>query len=149
MDGDGFIEYQRENLYGLFHQSWKDGLKIYIQPPIAMVEIQGYYYLTYKEFGLEEKAENLKKKFNEQFWTEDQNYFALALDGKKEQVKVITSNPGHLLFTGILDDDKIEKVVRRLFKDDMWTPYGIRTHSSRDPRFDPESYHQGSIWPHG
>ena len=75
-----------------------------------MVEIQGYYYLTYKEFGLEEKAENLKKKFNEQFWMEDQNYFALALDGKKEQVKVITSNPGHLLFTGILDDDKIEKV---------------------------------------
>lgn len=148
VDGDEFIEYQRKNPYGLFSQGWKDGLQIYIQPPVAIVEAQGYYYLAYKKFGLEEKAENLKKKFNEQFWMPEQGYFALALDGQKEQVKVVTSNPGHLLFTGILDDDKVEKVVRRLFEDDMWTPYGIRTHSSKDPEFNPESYHQGSIWPH-
>lgn len=148
LDKDGFIENQRKNPHGLFHQGWKDGLKIYIQPPIAMVEVQGYYYLVYKKFGLEEKAQNLRQKFNEQFWMEDQGYFALALDGTKEQIKVITSNPGHCLFTGIVDDDKVEKVVRRLFASDLFTPYGIRTHSSEDPGFNPESYHQGSIWPH-
>jgi glycogen debranching enzyme len=148
VDGDGFIEYQRKNPRGLFHQGWKDGLEIYIQPPIAIVEVQGYYYLVYQEFGLEKKAKNLKKKVNEQFWMPEQNYFALALDGRKEQVKVITSNPGQLLFTGILDDDKVEKVVKRLFEADIWTPYGIRTHSSKDPNFGFENYHQGPVWPH-
>jgi len=148
LDKDGFIEYQRKNSYGLLHQSWKDGLEISILPPIAMVEVQGYYYLAYQEFGFKERAENLKKKFNKEFWMPEQNYFALALNGKKEQVKIITSNPGHLLFTGIIEDDKIEKVVKRLFEEDMWTPYGIRTQSANEPNFDPESYHQGSIWPH-
>lgn len=163
LDGDSFIENQRKNPYGLFHQDWKDMLQIYIQPPIATVGAQGYYYLVYKKIGkiaeellgdsglkesLEKKAETLKEKFNQEFWMEGQNYFALAIDGKKEQVKIVTSNPGHCLFTGIIENDRVERVVRRLFEEDMWTPYGIRTHSLKDPDFDPRSYHQGSIWPH-
>ena len=77
-----------------------------------------------------------------------ERFFALALNGKKEQVKLITSNPGHCLFTGIVSDDKRDQLVRRLFQDDLWTPYGIRTHSTVSPGFDPRSYQRGSIWPH-
>ena len=148
LDDDSFIESYRKNPFGSLHQGWKDGLTLYIRQPIAMVEVQGYYYCVYREFGLEEKAQELKEKFNEQFWMPQQNYFALALDEVKKQIKIITSNPGHLLFTGILDNDKVEKVVKRLFEEDLWTPYGIRTHSSKDSRFDSKSYHQGSVWPH-
>ena len=97
---------------------------------------------------LKERARNLKEKFNQEFWMEDRKFFALALDGDKKQVKKITSNPGHLLFTGIIEEDKIDFVIKRLFEDDMWTTYGIRTHSSLEEDFDPLSYHLGSVWPH-
>ncbi|MCD6177943.1 hypothetical protein J7K03_01620 [bacterium] len=163
-DGDLFIEYERQNPKGLFHQGWKDNFSdhLRIKPPVALVEIQGYQYLAFIEmaeiFGrfkereiqhfLLERAKKLKEKFNRDFWMEDKKYFALALDGKKKQRKAITSNAGHLLFTGICDKDKEKLIVERLFAKDMWTPFGIRTHSSREPDFDPFSYHQGSIWPH-
>ena len=78
----------------------------------------------------------------------DKRYFVLGLDGKKRQRKAITSNPGHLLFTGICDKEKEKIIVKRLFEKDLWTPYGIRTHSSLEPDFDPKSYHLGSVWPH-
>ncbi len=163
IDKDPFIETKRKNPLGLFHQSWKDGLKIFIKPPIAMVEVQGYYYKAYLEIAnlsrrvmhdknfarkLEKKAEKLKKEFNKKFWMKKEKFYALALSGKKKQIQFITSNPGHLLFTGIMDDDKEKKVVERLFKDDMLTPFGIRTESENSPNFNPESYHHGSIWPH-
>lgn len=162
-DKDPFIETKRKNPAGLFHQSWKDRLEIHINPPIAMVEVQGYYYKAFlgvanlsrkvmhdKKFAkkLEHKAEKLKKEFNKKFWMKEEKYFALALSGRKKQIKFITSNPGHLLFTGILDEDKEVKVIERLFQDDMLTPYGIRTESENSPNFNPESYHHGSIWPH-
>ena len=163
-DGDLFIEYERQNPKGLFHQGWKDNFSdhLRIKPPVALVEVQGYQYLAFIEmaeiFGrfkereiqhfLLERAKKLKEKFNRDFWMEDKKYFALALDGKKKQRKAITSNAGHLLFTGICDKDKEKLIVERLFAKDMWTPFGIRTHSSREPDFDPFSYHQGSIWPH-
>lgn len=163
IDHDCFIEYQRKSRHGLAHQGWKDGLLIDIEPPVAIVEAQGYYYAAYREIALlahevmrdvhakiwyEKEAAILKQKFNAAFWMSEQGFFALALDGKKRQVPIITSNPGHLLFTGIVDRDKEAKLVKRLFSDDLWTPYGIRTHSVKDPDFDPVSYHQGSIWPH-
>ncbi|MBI2042244.1 MAG: hypothetical protein HYT21_00615 [Candidatus Nealsonbacteria bacterium] len=163
VDADCFIEYRRKNRHALLHQGWKDGLQMSISQPVAMVEVQGYYYLAYLEIAalagevmqdrhakawLEEKAASLKEKFNAAFWVEEREFFALALDGQKEQVATITSNPGHLLFTGIVDYEKEVKIVRRLFADDMWTPYGIRTHSASDHCFDAASYHQGSIWPH-
>jgi len=97
---------------------------------------------------LQDRAEKLKEEFNKKFWMSEKNYFALALDGKKEQKKVITSNPGHLLFTGLVDKEKIDLVIKRLFKEDLWTPFGIRTLSTLESDFDPESYHLGSVWPH-
>jgi len=163
-DKDSFLEYQRKNPKGLFHQGWKDSLvdHLKIEPPVATVEVQGYQYLALKEVSqlaeikgdfdlskrLNERAEELKKEFNEKFWMAEKNYFALALDGKKQQKKTITSNPGHLLFTGILEEGKVKLVVKKLFEKDLWTPFGIRTHSTLEPDFNPKSYHLGSIWPH-
>lgn len=177
-DKDYFIEYKRNNPKGLFHQGWKDGFNdhLRIEAPVAIVEAQGYQYLALKEISdlaeikkdfdlvkkLRERAEILKKEFNKKFWMESmdlssslsglkpsyEKYFALALDGKKKQRKAITSNPGHLLFTGIVEDNKVNFIVKRLFQEDLWTPFGIRTHSTKEPDFDPKSYHLGSVWPH-
>lgn len=164
-DGDGYIEYQRMNPHGLFHQGWRDGCEdhLKIKPPVAIVEAQGYVYAAYHSLAYisqrlgknnnligeaMERARKLKKNFNQDFWMEEEKFFALALDGEKKQKKVVSSNPGHLLFTGIIDDSKVDYVVERLFQPDLWTPYGIRTHSMKAPDFDPYSYHLGSIWPH-
>ena len=164
-DGDSYIEYQRMNPYGLFHQGWRDGIEdhLKIKPPVAIVEVQGYVYAAYhslvyiaqkldKDGNLIKevtgRAKELKKKFNRDFWMEEEKYFALALDGEKKQRKAVSSNPGHLLFTKIIDEDKVDYVVKRLFQPDLWTPYGIRNHSTKEPDFNPYSYHLGSVWPH-
>jgi len=163
-DKDYFLEYQRKNPKGLFHQGWKDGFEdhLKIEPPVAIVEAQGYQYLALKEISeiakikkdfdlskkLEERAKNLKIEFNKKFWMEDLKYFALALNGEKAQKKAICSNPGHLLFTEIIDEEKINLVIKRLFESDLFTSFGIRNHSSLEPDFNPKSYHLGSIWPH-
>jgi glycogen debranching enzyme len=164
-DNDLFLEYKRQTKKGLFHQGWKDGFKnhLKIAPPVAIVEVQGYQYLALIEIGkiakkvfgdtklklsLLKRAKKIKEKFNKKFWMPRMGYFALALDGTKKQRRAITSNPGHLLFTGICQKEKERLVVRRLFQKDLWTPYGIRTHSTLEPDFDPLSYHLGSVWPH-
>ena len=163
-DGDGFLEYRRKTPFGLFHQGWKDGYLniLSIKPPVAIVEVQGYQYSALKKIAriaellgdndlashLEKRAERLKKDFNEKFWLSEEKYFALALDGKKNQRRAITSNPGHLLFTGLPTKDKADLVVKRLFAEDLWTPFGIRTHSEKEPDFNNYSYHLGSVWPH-
>lgn len=163
-DEDYFLEYERKNPKGLFHQGWKDNFKdaLKIKPPVAIVEVQGYQYAALqkisslakmrKEFDLahrlQKRAVEVKEKFNEDFWMQEKNYFALGLNNKKKQREAITSNPGHCLFTGIMYEEKAQKVVQRLFAKDMWTPFGVRTHSTEEPDFDPESYHQGSVWPH-
>jgi len=164
-DGDSYIEYQRMNPYGLFHQGWRDGIEdhLKIKPPVAIVEVQGYVYAAYhslvyiaqkldKDGNLIKevtgRAKELKKKFNRDFWMEEEKYFALALDEEKKQRKAVSSNPGHLLFTKIIDEDKVDYVVKRLFQPDLWTPYGIRNHSTKEPDFNPYSYHLGSVWPH-
>ena len=163
-DEDGYVEYERKNPYGLFHQGWKDGFKdhLKIKPPVAIVEAQGYVYAAYqnvifldRELGKNYVSKEalarsgvLKKKFNEDFWMEKENCFAMALDGEKRQKGVVTSNSGHLLFTRIVVQDKIKSLVSRLFHSDLWTPYGIRNHSAKDSDFDTYSYHRGSVWPH-
>jgi len=163
-DIDGYVEYQRKNPHGLVHQGWKDGVKdhLKIKPPVAIVEVQGYVYAAYtglismarklgkndivKEASARLKA--LRKRFNEDFWVQEGKYFALALDGEKKQRTAVTSNPGHLLFTGVVSRNKKRPLVSRLFEPDLWTRYGIRTHSTREPDFNPYSYHLGSVWPH-
>lgn len=165
-DGDMLLEYERKNPNGLFHQGWKDkrtdhlGLK----PPVAIVEAQGYYYAALCQAAklasklkngtlatqLTKRSEELKKNFLKKFWLPDKKFFTTALPKSKIPDTRITSNPGHLLFTGILDgeNDEIKAVADRLFQKDMWTPCGIRTHAASNPDFDPMSYHLGSIWPH-
>lgn len=161
-DQDFFLEYDQNNPNALVNQCWKDSDEYKIKMPVAIVEAQGYQYLALLETArlarmkdelnlakkLEERAEKLKKEFNDKFWMKEKKFFALALDGDKKQQKIIASNVGHLLFTGIIDKDKLSFVVHRLFKKDLFTPRGIRTHSSFEPDFNPESYHLGAVWPH-
>jgi glycogen debranching enzyme len=163
-DGDGFVEYARKNPAGLFHQGWKDGSADHLQihPPVALVEVQGYAFAAHRAFAriasrlgrsdiaadADEAANRLRELVNRAFWWPEEGTYFLALDGDKRPRRAVTSNPGHLLFAGILDADRRGDVVRRLFEDDLWTPYGIRTHATSEPDFDPFSYHLGSVWPH-
>ncbi len=165
LDQDNFIEYERKNPYGLFHQGWRDSFEnhLNITPPVAIVEAQGYAYAAYnagiklaeclgKDTSLKnvwkEKAEALKDAFQEAFVWPEENYYYIALDKDKNPIKNVTSNSGHLLFTGIISEEIAKKLVQRLFKEDMFTPFGIRTVSKDDSDFDSSSYHFGSIWPH-
>lgn len=166
LDGDALLEYERKNPVGLMHQGWKDSRMdhLALKPPIELVEVQGYYYTALREAAefalmlknaklahrLASRAEKLKENCIKKFWLLNKNFFASALSESKFRDMRIMSNPGHLLFTGILDghEDKIKATVERLFQNDMWTPFGIRTHAESNPDFNPYSYHLGSVWPH-
>lgn len=166
-DGDHFLEYDAAP-NGLVHHCWKDSRDGMTneknelpQYPIAPVEVQGYYYKAlnslselYKSLGEEavsqnfqERADSIKKKFNKDFWMEREGFFAMALDGNKDQIKVISSNVGHALWSGIIEEGKVESVVKRLLEKDIFTKYGLRTLSDKMGNFDASSYHRGSIWP--
>ena len=168
-DGDGFIEYPGARGGGLINQGWKDSGDSVIhrdgtlaQGPIALCEVQGYVYEALRQWSriftewgdvqraarLEERAARLKQRFAEAFWMEDEGFVALALDGAKRRVAVVTSNPGHLLLTDLLDRDKADRVARRLLEPDLFSGYGIRTMSARERAYNPVSYHNGSVWPH-
>ncbi|HDH31230.1 MAG TPA: hypothetical protein ENH26_00445 [Candidatus Wolfebacteria bacterium] len=164
-DKDNFIEYEMKNSYGLFHQGWRDAFEDHLKiiPPVAIIEAQSYAYAAYntgielsehfsKDSSLKnlwtEKAETLQKAFQKAFWWEEESYYYLALDGSKNPRKSVSSNSGHLLLSDIISEEFKEKLVKRLFMDDLFTPYGIRTVSEKDPDFDYSSYHLGSVWPH-
>lgn len=164
-DKHGFLSYQRLNPHGLFHQGWKDRLydSLKIKPPVALVEVQGYVYKAFKEaswlykeisknefkFNIyNQKAEEFKKRFNVNFWLPQEKFYAFALDGKGRKIKSITSNVGQCLFTGIIDNKYLSLVIKRLFKKDIFTPYGIRTLSLKDKNFKEDGYHWGTVWPH-
>lgn len=163
MDQDGFIEYERKNPAGLYHQGWRDSTEnhLQIEAPVALVEIQGYAYYALKAGSalaktlkeerfsryLKRRAQTLKKKFDSIFW--NKTSYIVALEKNKKKNNSSSSNQGHLLFTGIISSrEKEMKLARRLFASDMWTPYGIRTLSTKDKLFNPFSYHLGSVWPH-
>ncbi len=172
IDGDGFIEFNRRSERGILHQGWKDSdesmggsLGPHPTGPVALVEVQGYYYAALtatarvlRRFGdpdqqalaesLDTQAGRLKEAFNLKFWWPEENFFAQALDGQKEQVRNITSNPGHCLWSGIVDQHKAAAVVARLMQPDMLSGWGIRTMSALDHTYNPMSYHNGSVWPH-
>jgi glycogen debranching enzyme len=163
-DNDLFLKYEKKSSEGLFHQAWKDSdmKELSIVPPVSMVEVQGYQYLSLKYASMImkklgdvnfskkclQRSVLLKKKFNNIFWDQEKKYFILALNKDKEKISKITSNPGHLLFTDIISKEKSEKIVNRLFEKEMWTPYGIRTYSMEEPEFNYLSYHMGTVWPH-
>jgi glycogen debranching enzyme len=169
LDGDGFVEYKHKAENGLTNQGWKDSHDSVMykngelcEPPIALCEVQGYVYaaknyasllaevLGEKDFAQQLKtgAAQLKQKFNEVFWDEEAGCYALALDGNKKPCKVVSSNPGHCLFCGIVDDNKAAKLAATLLSADMFSGWGIRTLSEGGKRYNPMSYHNGSIWPH-
>ncbi len=164
-DNDNFIEYKRKNPYGLFHQGWRDNFEnhLKINPPVAIVEAQGYAYAAYmagvklaKHFSRDgslqkiwkKKADALAAEFQKKFWWEGEQYYYLALDKNKKPKNSVSSNPGHLLFSGIVSKKATRKIVKRLFQKDMFTRFGIRTISENEPDFNYSSYHLGSVWPH-
>jgi glycogen debranching enzyme len=168
-DGDGFVEYQRRSPGGLVNQGWKDSGDCIVHAdgsladgPIALVEVQGYVYMAksriadvYDALGardvageLRAQAHRLRDAFNDVFWDPQEGTFAIALDGHKQRVRSVTSNPGHCLYCGIVDDDKAAAVAERLMAPDMYSGWGVRTLSSDNPAYNPMSYHNGSVWPH-
>jgi len=168
-DGDGFVEYGRKRASGLLNQGWKDSEDSVMhadgrpaQPSIALCEVQGYVYLAERlgaalasDLGdpalcaeLNLKAQQVQRRFESAFWCEDLDTYALALDGDKEPCRVRSSNAGHLLFAGIVQQERAARVAHALAARDFFTGWGIRTLSSREKRFNPASYHNGSVWPH-
>ncbi|MCL5017131.1 MAG: hypothetical protein M1155_00490 [Patescibacteria group bacterium] len=159
---DGFVDFDRKNPHGPFNRCWKDGAQSprFGKRPIAAVEVQGYKYEALRYFnilaeaiGEKEKIEidylvGFRKSFFEKFFWPEENFFYLAIDGKGKSYRSVTSNPGHLLFTGLIDAESKRKIVDRLFKPDMWTPFGVRTHSTNNKDFDAFSYQLGSVWPY-
>ncbi len=169
LDGDGFVEYQTRSTRGIRNQGWKDSFDSVshedgslAEPPIALAEVQAYVYLAkqrmadvYRALGeasraerLESEARDLSARFNEAFWMEDERYYAGALDRDKRQVRTVVSNPGHALYCGIADPEKASEVAKRLLAPDMFSGWGIRTLSKDALRYNPMSYHNGSVWPH-
>jgi glycogen debranching enzyme len=169
LDGDGFVEYLCRSSGGIRNQGWKDSHNSIVhadgrlaEPPIALAEVQAYVYLAkermadvYVALGREREAERLvaeaeelRIRFNEAFWMEDERYFATALDADKRQVRTVTSNPGHGLYCHIVDDDKAVALAKRLLAPDMFSGWGVRTMSKAAVAYNPMSYHNGSVWPH-
>jgi glycogen debranching enzyme len=168
-DGDGFVEYNHKAEKGLTNQAWKDSFDavfydngILADPPLALCEVQGYVYAAKVQaaklmelFGnkdraaqLAEEANTLKVAFNKQFWDEELSCYVLALDGQKRPCRVKSSNAGQVLFTGIAYPEMAAELVNTLMQPDMFNGWGIRTISVNELRYNPMSYHNGSVWPH-
>jgi glycogen debranching enzyme len=166
-DGDGYLEYLTRSKQGTKNQGWKDSgdAIIYddgspVPPPIATCELQGYWYIAQHLMGvmawmLGERddakghwtsAAELKKRFNRDWWVDEDGFFALAMDSDKRLVRAATSNVGHCLAAGIIDTEHLRPVVGRLFAPDMFSGWGIRTLSSSHMFYNPLSYHRGTVW---
>ncbi|CAN5868359.1 glycogen debranching N-terminal domain-containing protein [soil metagenome] len=168
-DGDGFVEYEQRGHAGLRNQGWKDSGDCIVhadgslaQGSIALVEVQGYVYLAklriaevYAALGaagiaeqLRQEAEQLKQAFDAAFWMPDEGTLALALDGRKRQIDGVSSNVGHALYCDIVDPRRAAAVGERLMAPDMFSGWGVRTLSKKNPAYNPMGYHVGSVWPH-
>jgi glycogen debranching enzyme len=168
-DGDGFVEYARRSATGLVQQGWKDSSDAVFHadgslapPPIALCEVQAYVFEARRSAArlaeslgdedgarrLREQAERLRAAFEEQYWSEEESTYALALDGRKRPCRVRTSNAGHCLFAGIADPARARRVAETLVGREMFSGWGVRTVSSSELRYNPMSYHNGSVWPH-
>ena len=168
-DGDGFVEYSRHSATGLAQQGWKDSQDSVFhadgtlaEPPIALSEVQGYVYAARQQAAelaeaigrpeqaasLRAQASRLRDQFENAFWCGEISAYALALDGQKRQCQVRTSNAAQCLFTGIASPAHACTTAQTMLQDDMFTGWGIRTVSSAARRYNPMSYHNGSVWPH-
>jgi glycogen debranching enzyme len=168
-DRDGFVEYQRQSENGLIHQGWKDSEDsifhtdgTHARGPIALCEVQAYVYgalraaagiaavldKTDRSMQLVHRADELRERFEEAFWCEDLSTYAIALDGDHKPCRVRTSNAGQCLYTGIVRPDRARLLARTLFAPESYSGWGIRTVAESEARYNPMSYHNGSVWPH-
>jgi glycogen debranching enzyme len=169
IDGDCLIEFQRKTEKGLFNQGWKDSGDANLhadgriaQPPIALIEVQGYVIkalseaaVLLKALGMEElsakaaeRSDKIRSLLDPMFWMEGKHYYAMALDKNKKPLEVIASNPGHLLFSGAVTQEKAKHLVETLLDSGLFSGWGIRTLSQDEQTYNPMSYHRGSVWPH-
>ena len=169
VDQDGFIEYARQSVTGLVHQGWKDSHDAIFHAdgslalgPIALCEVQGYVYaarLAAAELArvlghsalaseLEAAASEIRARFEERFWCDDIATYAIALDGEKRPCAVVTSNPGHCLFTGIASPERARAVLAGFEREQLNSGWGLRTVAENEVRYSPMAYHNGSVWPH-
>jgi glycogen debranching enzyme len=168
-DGDGFVEYRRATDRGLINQGWKDSFDgindaagHLAEPPIALCEVQGYWYqalLARAELAdafddastaaqLRQRADALRDRFLNAFWLPERGCYAVALDGHKRQVDALTSNIGHCLWTGLASDEHAAAIIERLSGAEMDSGFGLRTLATTMGAYNPMSYHNGSVWPH-
>jgi len=171
LDGDGYVEYAcRNQISGLANQCWKDSWDAIqfadgtlARGPIAPCEIQGYVYdaqrraarLAREVWGdpalaerLERRSAELRERFRRDFWMPERRCHALALDGDKRQVDSLTSNIGHLLWSGLLDEGEAAATAERLLAEELWSGWGVRTLGLREGGYNPLGYHTGTVWPH-
>jgi glycogen debranching enzyme len=170
-DGDGYVEYERRNVSsGLANQSWKDSWNSMVfhdgtlaTTPIAPAEVQGYVYDAKRRAArlarevwadaelastLEHQAERLRERFQHDFWLPERGHYALALDRAKRPLDSLTSNIGHLLWSGIAADEHAEPTAASLLGEELFTGWGVRTMGTGDVGYSPLSYHNGTVWPH-
>ena len=168
-DGDGLIDYARGAASGLANQGWKDSQDSvfhsdgrFATGPIALVEVQGYAFAAYRAMarltrrrgdeeqaeGWSRKAERIREAVERKFWMEDDGFYAIAVDGDGELCKVLASNPGHLLFTRLVAPQRARRVAGHLLSRAFAPGWGVRTLALGEARFNPMSYHNGSVWPH-
>ncbi len=168
-DGDGFVEYYRETDSGLVNQGWKDSYDSIFhadgalaQGPIALCEVQGYVFAAKRSIApvaarlglnqlaarLAREADELRQRFENAFWCPDIGTYALALDGAKRPCRVRASNAGHALFAGIADPQRARSTADALMSREAFSGWGIRTIAQGEARYNPMSYHNGSVWPH-
>lgn len=167
-NGDGLYEYQTRSKQGTKNQAWKDSWDAIVYPdgtivdtPIAALEEQAFFYVAQLQMSellywidrkdeskqMFDSAERLRNRINERFWMEDEQFYAMALDPKGNQVKSIASNPGHVVACGVPDKDMVRVVADRLMSDELYSGWGVRTLSAKHAAFDPFSYHRGTVWP--
>jgi glycogen debranching enzyme len=168
-DGDGFVEYHRESSQGLIAQGWKDSFDAVfhkdgtlVEGPVALCEVQAYCFaarlsaaeiaealgIPQKPEQLRQEAEQLRIHFDQAYWVEELSTYAIALDGKKRRCLVRASNAGHCLFGGIASPERARAVADTLTDRDCFSGWGIRTVADGEARYNPMSYHNGSVWPH-
>ncbi len=169
LDQDGFQEYRTRSSLGYENVGWKDAGDAVVYPdgrqvkqPKALCELQGYVFDAWLRMGeafevlgeheravrLRRKAAELQQRFEAAFWCEDLGCYCFGLDPSKQAIKTIASNAGHCLWSGIASPQHAARVVQRLLQPDMWSGWGIRTLSTRNPAYNPFSYQLGSVWPH-
>jgi glycogen debranching enzyme len=168
-DRDGFVEYLARSAQGLVNQGWKDSNDAIFhedgrlaRAPIALCEVQGYVYAAKCQAAamsaalgkddmaafLRDQAENLRIRFEQVFWCEELGIYALALDGDKQPLRVRASNAGHALFSGIATKNHASRIAQTLMTREFFSGWGVRTVASQERKYNPMSYHNGSIWPH-